>query len=222
MAASKRLFEETQEAAPAQKAEIIWHTDSLWTSATQGNMNKALLKFHQMDLHLKKDKTVPVGGGRNRSYTTLDELVSKVKPALAECGIILQQHLAGSEVVTILTHISGEFIASKLSVIPMQGNNVNAIQQAGGGYSYLKRYSLSAILCLVGDEEDTDGATSSISPDLKPKGKPTPPDTKLGEMVKFLQAGGTMDQINAKYELTYLQKQFIHEQLKKEADGSAS
>ena len=166
-----------------------------------------MLNFHKAGIVIKKDKSVPVGNGRNRSYTTLDELVTKIKPALADQGIIIQQHLAGNEVITILTHISGEFIASKLAVIPMQGNNVNAIQQAGGGYSYLKRYSLSAILCLVGDEDD-DGASSSIAPSQKPG----VPDTKLAEMVKFINDGGTIEQIQQKYTLSHLQINFLKQQ----------
>lgn len=209
MAQSKKLFEEVEQNAStsSQPIEVIWHTDSYWTSKNQSNINKALLNFHKAGVSIKKDKSVPVGGGRNRSYTTLDELVSKVKPALADQGVIIQQHLAGNEVITILTHISGEFIASKLAVIPMQGNNVNAIQQAGGGYSYLKRYSLSAILCLVGDEDD-DGASSSIAP----SSKPGVPDTKLAEMVKFINDGGTIEQIQQKYTLSHLQINFLKQQ----------
>jgi hypothetical protein len=106
----------------SQATGIMWHTDSLWQSEKQDKMIPALLKFHRSELRISKDRTVPVGGNRTRSYTTLDEILSKVKPVLTDCGLVLHQYLAGGEVVTMLTHESGQFIASKVAFVPMTGN----------------------------------------------------------------------------------------------------
>lgn len=208
MGQTKRMFEEGQgssENTASQPLSVLHHTDSLWQSDRIDKLLPALLKFHQMDISIKKDRTVPVGGGRNRSYTTLDEIISKVKPALASCGLLIHQHLAGPEVITMLHHVSGQYMASKVGFTPMNGTNVNSLQAAGGGLTYLKRYTISAMLNLNADEDD-DAATASESTVL-----PTVPDTKLPEIKKWLANGGTMAQVRAKYQLTALQLKFLQE-----------
>jgi hypothetical protein len=174
---------------------IMWHTDSLWQSEKQDKMIPALLKFHRSELRISKDRTVPVGGNRTRSYTTLDEILSKVKPVLTDCGLVLHQYLAGGEVVTMLTHESGQFIASKVAFVPMTGNNTNNLQNAGGGLTYLKRYCISALLC-INAEDDDDGASSTGSV-LIPL-----PDSKVAEMKKWIANGGDINQVTSKYKLT--------------------
>lgn len=207
MGQSKRLFEEQAQDTAADSNsshEVIWHTDSLWQSKSQAKLLPALLRFHQKDIRIVKDRTVPVGGGKTRSYTTLDEIIAKVKPALAEEGLIIHQHLAGSEVITMLVHISGEFMASKVGFTPMNGTNVNNLQAAGGGLTYLKRYAISALLNINSDEDD-DAASAEMSV------LPTLPDTKLPEIKTWLNNGGSMVQIRAKYQLTALQIKYLTE-----------
>lgn len=207
MAASKRLFEDATQPSEATQTpvdqSVIWHTESLWQSASQTRILPALLRFHRKELRILKDRTVPVGSGRSRTYTTLDHLISVVKPALAAEGMLIHQHLAGPEVVTMLVHESGEFIASKVGFTPMQGNNTNALQNAGGGLTYLKRYAISALLNINSDE-DNDGA------DTQAEIKPTPDSQKLASIKTWLDEGkGTLDQVQAKYNLTTLQLNFL-------------
>lgn len=207
MGQSKRLFEEQAQDPAAESTsslEVTWHTDSLWQSTNQSKILPALLKFHKKDIRIIKDRTVPVGGGKTRSYTTLDEIIAKVKPALAEEGLIIHQHLAGAEVITMLVHESGQFIASKVGFTPMNGTNVNSLQSAGGGLTYLKRYTLSALLNLNSDE-DTDAENSEVTV------LPTIPDTKLPEIKQWLANGGSMVSVRAKYQLTPLQVKFLTE-----------
>lgn len=181
---------------------ITWHTDSLWQSEQQDKMIPALLKFHRSELRISKDRTVPVGGNRTRSYTTLDEILSKVKPVLTDCGLVLHQYLAGGEVVTMLTHESGQFIASKVGFVPMTGNNTNNLQNAGGGLTYLKRYCISALLC-INAEDDDDGATSTgtVLTPLK--------DEQIPTIKKAINEGYTIDQVKQKYSLTTKQLELI-------------
>lgn len=186
----------------SQATGIMWHTDSLWQSEKQDKMIPALLKFHRSELRISKDRTVPVGGNRTRSYTTLDEILSKVKPVLTDCGLVLHQYLAGGEVVTMLTHESGQFIASKVGFVPMTGNNTNNLQNAGGGLTYLKRYCISALLC-INAEDDDDGATSTgmvVTP-LK--------DEQIPTIKKAINEGYTIDQVKQKYSLTTKQLELI-------------
>ena len=207
MGQTKRLYEEQTNSSTepaATPGATVWHTESLWQSERIDKLLPALLAFHKDSPTIRKDRTVPVGGGRTRSYTTLDEIISKVKPALAAHGLV-HQHLAGPEVVTMLHHVSGQFIASKVGFTPMNGTNVNSLQAAGGGLTYLKRYAISALLHLNADEDD-DGASASESTVL-----PTVPDTKLPEIKKWLSEGGTIGQVRAKYQLTALQLKFLQE-----------
>lgn len=207
MAKTKQLFEDQQTDAPADFMPVepspiqdpaIYHTESVWNSPQLDQLLPALQRFHQADISIKKDRTVPVGGGRMRSYTTLDEIISKVKPVLTNCGLIVHQHLAGNEVVTFLHHVSGQFIASKVQFTPMQGNNVNALQQAGGGLTYLKRYSLAALLN-ISAEEDLDGADAGNHTVVA---LPSLPADKFAEVKKFLANGGTIAQIKQKYTIS--------------------
>ena len=186
----------------SQATGIMWHTDSLWQSEKQDKMIPALLKFHRSELRISKDRTVPVGGNRTRSYTTLDEILSKIKPVLTDCGLVLHQYLAGGDVVTMLTHESGQFIASKVAFVPMTGNNTNNLQNAGGGLTYLKRYCISALLC-INAEDDDDGATSTgtVLTPLK--------DEQIPTIKKAINEGYTIDQVKQKYSLTTKQLELI-------------
>ena len=179
-------------------ANIIYHTDSYWTSSEQDKIVQALLNFHKADIKITKDRTVPVGGGKTRSYTTLDEILYKVKPVLAECGLIIHQHLAGGELITMLMHSSGQFIASKFTFVAMQGNNTKNLQNAGGGLTYLKRYTISALLQINSDEDD-DGASSDAV--VKQKF----PDNKINETKAWLANGGDINAVKNKYQLTETQ-----------------
>jgi len=196
MGATKQLLD-TEHSGSAQTpaSGITWHTDNYWTSTAQDKVLAALLAFHKEPVSITKDRTVPVGGGRTRSYTTLDEIIAKTKPALAKHGLMLIQSLAGPEVITQLLHVSGQFIASKVGFIPMQGNNTNALQNAGGGLTYLKRYAISALLNLNADEDtDADDSQAAVLPHL--------PESKLPEVAKFIANGGSIDQVKQKYQIT--------------------
>jgi hypothetical protein len=199
MGATKQLLDTELSGSPQAPATgITWHTDNYWTSTAQDKVLAALLAFHKEPVSITKDRTVPVGGGRTRSYTTLDEIIAKTKPALAKHGLMLIQSLAGPEVITQLLHVSGQFIASKVGFIPMQGNNTNALQNAGGGLTYLKRYAISALLNL--NSEDDDDAADSHAAVL-----PHLPESKMQEVAKFIANGGSIDQVKQKYQITATQ-----------------
>jgi hypothetical protein len=206
MGATKQLLDTELSGSPQAPATgITWHTDNYWTSTAQDKVLAALLAFHKEPISITKDRTVPVGGGRTRSYTTLDEIIAKTKPALAKHGLMLIQSLAGPEVITQLLHVSGQFIASKVGFIPMQGNNTNALQNAGGGLTYLKRYCISAILNLNADEDtDADDSQAAVLPHL--------PESKMQEVAKFIANGGAIEQVKQKYQLTASQLKTLTEQ----------
>jgi hypothetical protein len=87
-------------------------------------------------------------------YATLASVLDAVRPALNKHGIAVTQPLSNDHpsmitVATVLTHKSGESMESRVSV-PLDAR----IQQIGTAITYLRRYSLTAMLGIVGDEDD--------------------------------------------------------------------
>jgi hypothetical protein len=139
-----------------------------------------------------------------------------VRPALADLDCYIDQHLAGDSVITRVVHSSGQFIASKLHYQTWEANQVNNLQRLGGGLSYLKRYSVSAILNIVADE-DTDGEGNDNVGYKKPvqqqpaqndnrewlnlTNKNGSPNAKGQSAIKFIQEGGKLSKILEKYKV---------------------
>ena len=123
------------------------------------NLAKALSQFQgkceTINLNKKVKVTMKSGGSYFFEYATFDHILSIVKPVLNEFGLSFTQLLEEQgTITTVLMHESGEWIATTTKV---QSNGT--IQDLGGHYSYLKRYSLCAILGVVGEEDDDANAS---------------------------------------------------------------
>lgn len=143
------------------------------------NLFKALAEFQRICPKITLSKK-----GYNYSYAPLNDLLSSIKSALLNCGLVVNQKhtvidgLQGIE--TTLFHIeSGEFDKS-FSIIPkfeyvakerkdrynnvvmfhvakgFEDINANEAQALGSFITYLRRYDIACILGIVADE-DTDG-----------------------------------------------------------------
>jgi hypothetical protein len=124
----------------------------------------ALIGFQKAfnEIKLKKDAK---NDHLKNSYLTLNNLTTTIRPILTDNGLVVVQSLAGGNLTTVLYHSSGEFIGSNMPFNPMSGNRgTNALQEVGGGISYARRYSLSALLQISVDE-DTDGNGSKMTYD---------------------------------------------------------
>ena len=132
----------------------------LWTSAETDQIYSALLKFHTNPPQIAKEGIIAMHG-KERKYITLDTIMHSVRPALAEKGIFITQHLAGDSLTTMIIHEGGQFIASRFPFQTMNGSGTNNLQNLGGGLTYLRRYAISAILGIAADE-DNDGEGSTI------------------------------------------------------------
>jgi hypothetical protein len=91
-------------------------------------------------------------------YADLTQLVKASRPALTENGLSVIQRVVYIEGVayleSILCHSSGQSISSSIAITPQK----NEIQSMGSYLSYLRRYSYSALVGVVTqDEEDDDG-----------------------------------------------------------------
>ena len=74
---------------------------------------------------------------------------------------------------TVLTHASGEWISSSLSLPLADEKGKSGAQVAGSIITYLRRYTLSAVLGMYSDE-DTDGNSEPKPVEVKPREKTEP------------------------------------------------
>ncbi len=138
--------------------------DFAYSSENVTELSKALIEVQKVLTPAPKDAENRFVKAR---YATLNSVMSTCKPALLANGILLTQYPIPVEgdnlgLVTKLVHAdSGQFLAS-LAVIPLSKHDPQAM---GGAKTYGRRYSLSAMLGIV-TEEDDDGnmATYTAQP----------------------------------------------------------
>lgn len=138
-------------------------------------LNKALVKFHAaMGGNIGKNSQ-----GYNYKYADLAATLNAVRGPMAEAGLSVHQTFAPWDdhmlLITTVTHLSGEEIVSKF---PLNLNwesltKGNKLQNIGSTLSYIRRYSLQAILNLATDDDDA-VSNSYVAPKQQPKPAPKP------------------------------------------------
>jgi len=136
-------------------------------------LTKALCDFHKEVGTINKDAKAQYG-----AFADLAGVLSTVQPPLARNGLTINQTFMPSEgfdpiLVTTLRHVSGETIESHLPMVVNKGRN--ALHDWGASCTYLRRYALLSMLCLVADV-DTDGAF--VEPPKQSEPKPEASATK--------------------------------------------
>lgn len=110
---------------------------------------------------LPKDKN-----GYNYKYTDLDTVISTLRPILARHSLGFMQSLTNDEgrsaITTRLFNSSGEWIEDTTTLPDVLLSKGNAAQNLGAAITYMKRYTLCAVLGISCDED----------PDGKPDGNP--------------------------------------------------
>jgi len=93
----------------------------------------------------------------NTSFADLEDIHKAIDPVLVKHGFLITQTLGSGDgfsfLTTTLHHLDGGSVESKV-MIPIDQN----IQNVGSAITYMRRYSISALLTLI-TEEDVDGAT---------------------------------------------------------------
>ena len=122
------------------------------------NLTKSLVSFQLKCRTIGYDAANPFFKSK---YATLTALVSETKEMLAKEGLVVSQ-LCEDEgsVTTILMHVSGEYLSSKLTLRPVKDDP----QGRGSCLTYSRRYSYASILGLVSDEDDDGNAATSLEP----------------------------------------------------------
>lgn len=122
------------------------------TSATTKHLNTALLNFQKDMPIIRKDTTNPFF---KKNYAPLDNIQGNAHPILHKYGLTYTQHPEGENKLTtrIIHAESDEWMESEYS---MTATKVGP-QETGSLISYMKRYSLQAILGIIVADEDDDG-----------------------------------------------------------------
>lgn len=130
-------------------------------SETLGALAAALAKARLAMGAIPKNKTANAGKFSYR-YADLADVMEAVKQPLADNGLVLSQHVHGEAnnigIETVLLHESGEWMGSTISIpVVSQNGRMNAAQEVGTTITYLRRYSVTAMLGIASDD-DTDAA----------------------------------------------------------------
>lgn len=137
-------------------------------SETIGKLAEALSRA-QAEMHAAKFNSV--NPFLKNHYADLGSIIDTAKPVLGKHGLAVTQlpYNDGDRVgvETVLTHASGEWISASFSLPLADEKGKSNAQVAGSIITYLRRYSLAAILGMYSDE-DTDG-NDQPKPELKPR-----------------------------------------------------
>lgn len=114
-----------------------------------------LLQFQNKLRKVNKDAK-----GYNYSYASFDNVVETIAPELTVQGLGYTHTFDGQDIVCTLFNTEGETITSKLTLSTEILKGMNASQSMGAAITYARRYTLTAILGLVTDD-DTDGVVNT-------------------------------------------------------------
>lgn len=145
---------------------------------------KALIEAQKEFEPIPKDSSNPYYKSK---YASLDAVIAGTQGILNKHGLSVVQlpisgymdesdKWTGVGLETILLHESGEFISERVDTdIPIptnkEGDNMNPIQEIGKNLTYLRRYSIGAVLNLA-TEEDIDGEPKRSKKERKEATKP--------------------------------------------------
>lgn len=130
------------------------------SSPTLGSLAAALAKAQAQVQAASKDRTNPAFKSK---YADLASVWDACREAITSNGLAIVQLAEDHEVGrvalrTILLHASGEFIQTVVSA-PLGKNDAQAV---GSALTYLRRYSLSAMVGVAPDDDDGNAATGRM------------------------------------------------------------
>jgi hypothetical protein len=176
--------------------EVIQGEIDMRQSESVKAISEALVKAQSKFGTLPKDKD-----GYGYKYTDIDTVISYIRPILAECGLAFMQALSTidgkSAMTTRVLHTSGEWIEDTIILPDVSITKSNAAQNMGASITYMRRYSLCAVLGISADE-DTDAVvepkiTEPYKSKEKPKSKFT--DEQMAQMKRWNDGTFTAEEL---------------------------
>ena len=152
----------TPEPAPAQMSTVdlrayVDHNSKMRESADISKIAPALVRAQGAMENPPRNRSVQVrtqAGSYTFRYATLDKITDMTRQALAENGLCVLQPIVSTErgpaLVTRLLHESGQWMECEV-LLPGLGNNPQAF---GSAVTYVRRYSVCALLNISADEDD--------------------------------------------------------------------
>jgi len=146
-------------------------------------------------------------------YADLGSVWDAARPVLSKNGLCIMQttEMAGDKIVmvTTLAHTSGQWMKSYLPLNPAKNDS----QGIGAAITYLRRYSLSALVGVVCDEDD-DGETA-VGRGKAQQQAPMPPlakkeEEKIGleEVAKISELVSQLDDSGYKAFFSWIRQTF--------------
>ena len=146
---------------------------------------KALGKVQPLLNPAVKDKTNPF---LKSKYADLSSVWESCRGLLSSNGLVVTQvggmDTAGNYLETVLMHESGQWISGRYPLKPVKTDDPQAL---GSAMTYARRYNLAAILGIVTEDDDAEGAMGRQS-DTKQKTEtktPAKPETSKDEWDKL-------------------------------------
>jgi len=164
-------------------------------SESIAELAKALNLFQSKIISIKKDAVNPFFKSK---YATLDNIWGAIRKPLVDSGLSVTQTLSTTESVnkldTTLLHTSGEWVSGSMILNPVK----NDPQGIGSAITYARRYSLSAMVGVVADEDD-DANTSSTPKEVKTKKANGITNVQISTISTIVKEKGIKSEVGIKY-----------------------
>ena len=130
---------------------------------TDGALALALAAAQSTFPTIPREKEVTVktkqGGEYKFKYAPLEAILTAVRKPLSDNGLAITQLLDDGELVTMLMHKDGARLAGRVTLPAVDG-----LQALGSAITYLRRYSIVAILGIATEEDDDGNHASGNTP----------------------------------------------------------
>lgn len=136
--------------------------------------------------------------GYGYEYADLPAILEVINPLLKKHGLGFTQILNNNSLETTVFHIeSGESIKSSIEIPDESLKGMNKFQVLGSAITYLRRYSLSAMLGIVTDKDND--AAGAPEPKTEQKKLPELTNDKIDKAAQSLAKGETTIEIIQKH-----------------------
>lgn len=143
---------------PEEEKEEVMTERACDSTKAAATIHAALLAFQQEVEAIPKSRTATIettnGTSYSYHYADLADIMAVIRPLLVKHGLAVTQDVQGDGervgVSTTLIHKSGQTLASSVLWLKTSGK----ARDAGAAVTYARRYSLSALLGLVTEDDD--------------------------------------------------------------------